>query len=259
MTDERDPERLRKKGSPLQMALLRSTRSDGLNRQQRGRILAGLGVAGGLGLGGPAVAKLAGAAAGAGKAAQGIVVATKVVSVLLAGGALAVGGLRVVRSLGPNATTKPKAAQVAPYVNETAPMQAQPLAPLSVHPVTSQALPAQVGPRRHAKLALARNNAGSQAPLAAELASVEQIRAAVEAKDGAAALRRLANHRRAFRPNALGVEVDVLQIEALALAGQREAALQAGATFLRRKDGSPYTQRVQSLLKSLQQGDASSR
>lgn len=88
--------------------------------------------------------------------------------------------------------------------------------------------------------------------LAAEAASLESIRRALDAGEAEDAIRQLRRHRRIFRLGQLLVERDRLEIEALVRAGRVNEARRRGAVFLRRHGGSVYASRVTALLEGLE-------
>jgi hypothetical protein len=85
--------------------------------------------------------------------------------------------------------------------------------------------------------------------LTAEVASLDRVRRAIRAGDGAQALRELEVHRAAFPAGVLGPEATVLRIEALLLSGQRGAAQALTEQLLQNPANAAHATRVESLLR----------
>jgi hypothetical protein len=141
------------------------------------------------------------------------------------------------------ASTTPAIAPVASPVPEPTPISAP-------EPASAPAL----APAR----ALARARANPVPPLAtppaagssvrAELASLDQARAALAAGDAPRALSLLDAYRASFPRASMTQEATVLRIEALARAGAAAAARRVGTAFLEAHPGTPYAARVRSLI-----------
>jgi len=86
------------------------------------------------------------------------------------------------------------------------------------------------------------------APLAAELALLEEAESAMRKGRSGQALARLQEHRRAFPDSALAEEAAVLHIAALFGANQGAAARTEAKRFLTRSSGSLLADRVRSML-----------
>jgi hypothetical protein len=82
----------------------------------------------------------------------------------------------------------------------------------------------------------------------AEVARLDEARAALAQGDPARALSTLEGYARRFPRGVLGPEAAVLRIEALVAAGDRPAATRAAQSFLKANPASPYAQRIESLL-----------
>jgi len=77
-----------------------------------------------------------------------------------------------------------------------------------------------------------------------ELALVESLSRAVKAGNGSLALAHSAEYKRKFPRGKLGLEAQVLHIEALALAGNRSEASRLAQGFLKRYPDSPIAARI---------------
>lgn len=77
-----------------------------------------------------------------------------------------------------------------------------------------------------------------------ELALVEALSRAVKAGNGSLALAHSADYKRRFPRGKLGLEAQVLHIEALALAGNRSEAARLAQGFLKRYPDSPIAARI---------------
>ncbi len=85
--------------------------------------------------------------------------------------------------------------------------------------------------------------------LALELAALDSAYRAMRADQPQQALRALAAYQRRFPAGTLRPEARVLRIQALARAGDRVRAQAMTRQFLRQRPSSPYTQRLQSVVK----------
>lgn len=82
--------------------------------------------------------------------------------------------------------------------------------------------------------------------LAAELAHLQQARAALDAHDPALALQHLATHAREFPDGQMREDRQLLRVEALCARGDAPAARAEATAFLRQFPDSPHQARVQS-------------
>jgi hypothetical protein len=87
-------------------------------------------------------------------------------------------------------------------------------------------------------------DAGPAASLAAEAAVLREARAALGAGQPARALALLEERDRGFPRGRLGIEAEVLHIEALALSGDAAAARARAQAFIAAHPDTPYAQRV---------------
>lgn len=83
--------------------------------------------------------------------------------------------------------------------------------------------------------------------LAEEVASLAEARRALAEGKGRAALAALAAHQTKFPKGRLGVEAEVLRIEALAASGDKRAAAEAAERFEALHPKSPYAARVRAV------------
>jgi outer membrane protein assembly factor BamD (BamD/ComL family) len=84
--------------------------------------------------------------------------------------------------------------------------------------------------------------------IGAELSTLEQARAALSAGDPARALSILDDYAARFPHASMASEATVLRIEALVRAGDASAARRVADAFLSANPGSPYGNRVRSLV-----------
>lgn len=87
-------------------------------------------------------------------------------------------------------------------------------------------------------------SAGEPTSLGEELAQLGRVEAALQAKRPGDALARLAEYRERFPRPQLGLEAEVLTIQALAQSGSQDAARTRAARFLERHPTSPLGARV---------------
>jgi hypothetical protein len=256
---EQLPKRLVDEGDPFESALLRGARAYQPDPAARAHTLAALGLASG-----------ATVAVGATAAKGGLgwllrTVTGKIVLSVIACGVI--GGTVLVAT---QYARRSERAAVAPAGSTTIALAERPKPPTSAPsatPVTpdtpitkspvvasASASASQVPP----PLATARPTAPSasssappKADLAGEAALLDRARTALGAGDPAAALAALDEHRRGFPRPMLGIEAQVLRIEALARQGNGAQAKSLGEAFLARNPDSPHAARVRSLIKDL--------
>ena len=89
--------------------------------------------------------------------------------------------------------------------------------------------------------------------VAEELALLERAQQAASQGRADEALSLVERHRREFPRGRFGVEMSVVEIEALARKGRIEDAAARGERFLERHPGSPYTRRVEAIVRSKNQ------
>jgi hypothetical protein len=259
---EQLPKRLVDEGDPFESALLRGARAYQPDPAARAHTLAALGLASG-----------ATVAVGATAAKGGLgwllrTVTGKIVLSVIACGLI--GGSVLVAT---HYARRSERAAVAPASSTTIAIAERPVTPpsapsaapiasvtsdttIATSPVvaSASASASQVPP----PLATARptdpsasSSAPSKADLAGEAALLDRARTALGAGDPAAALAALDEHRRGFPRPMLGIEAQVLRIEALARQGNGAQAKSLGEAFLARNPDSPHAARVRSLIKDL--------
>jgi TolA-binding protein len=86
------------------------------------------------------------------------------------------------------------------------------------------------------------------ASISREIAAVDQVRTLVSKGQSSAALTALGKYRKEFPRGVLRQEATLLQIEALAKAGNLAAAREIGQRFLREHPRTPHEKRVRALL-----------
>lgn len=238
-----EPPRLRDEPySALERSLLDAGRSYSASDSTRRRALAALGVAG-LATSGSAAASSLSSLTKSGLTKWGAV------AVLAGGGALAAAHyLRQAPS-----TTAASGALGAPLTAATAAVPAAappaiegaPVAPDgdAVPVVEASAIPtaAPNAPRVEAKAAQA-----APAALAAELSALDAVRGSLRAGNPSAALSALDAYSRSFPRGKLGLEAEVLRIDALAKSGQTAAARSRAEAFIKRHPDSVLASRVRS-------------
>ena len=151
------------------------------------------------------------------------------------------------------------ATPVAPVATAAAAESAAPieeLPPIDVHALASA--PNEGAP--HApRIGVRRDLANAPAPSSTsttasdpsdELQLLERAQAAAARGQGDEALALVARHRREFPRGRFGVEMSVVEIEALARAGRLDEAAAGGERFLERHPGSPYTRRVEAVVRT---------
>lgn len=133
--------------------------------------------------------------------------------------------------------------------------------PVAFHFAREQSPPIRQGPLVPPPPALADSAApsadtGTAAPSAEpaaqdvskELALLDRARKALGTGDASAALAALAKHDRRFPHGELGLEAELLRVEALEASGDNAAAAHRARAFLAAHPHSPYTARVKTLL-----------
>lgn len=231
--------------TPFEMELLLAGRRDAMAPGARQRILAGLGIGGGVIAATTVVAGVKATKAGGLLSSFGFGAA---VSTL---GAVAIWA--GVSALSPDAP-EPQEPPQAP-----APQLAQRTAPLAPAPeaIREQEEPAKAEPVAPSKRPLPPRVAASEADsLALELAAIDRARDALARGNAPLAVRLLDEYTARFPKRHLNSEATVLRIEALAKKGDREAALRLGKSFLARPGSGPYARRVRSLIREAEAGAA---
>ena len=154
----------------------------------------------------------------------------------------------------PAPATAPAPASPAPALPAPAlPAPASPTPALPAPALPAPALPAPVvSPRAHA----ASLSSSPRAPehdrsLGAERALLDQARAALARRDGAAAARVLGQHARRFPAARLAEEREVMWIQALALAGDHAQARARGERFRRDHARSAFAPVVDEVLRTI--------
>jgi hypothetical protein len=117
----------------------------------------------------------------------------------------------------------------------------------SVNPL---AAPKDAGPapRSGSSRGAAAPRSATSPALADELAALDRARTALASGDSRRALTLLEGYGRSYPRGRLQLEAEVLRIDALARAGQREAARRRAEAFLRRQPNSVLASRVRSYL-----------
>jgi hypothetical protein len=143
---------------------------------------------------------------------------------------------------------------VARPVTETAPAAAPAMVPVAPPARAAAGAPATAsGASTSPHSVAARTTAPSTMPSAgsssaAELAMLDQARAAIDHGDAGRGLSLLDAYASRFPRGVMGPEASILRIEALANKGDRAAASREGEAFLRANPTSPYAARIASLL-----------
>lgn len=143
-------------------------------------------------------------------------------------------------------------ANPAPAAVEPAPSSEEPSRGVDVHALASAPLEARA-PRASARRdpgTAAAPTATAGATTADELQLLERAQAAAARGQSDEALSLVAVHRREFPRGRFGVEMSVVEIEALARSGRVDEAAARGERFLASHPGSPYTRRVEAVVRS---------
>ncbi len=147
--------------------------------------------------------------------------------------------------------SRPSIVASAAPTNPTAGGGAGPATPASTTPeaAPSEEIPAIVGSANPAKAPVAKvKGASSTDTLAAEIAAIDAARNALRSGDAKGALTLLDAYGRDFPKGSFGLEAQVLRIEALAAAGQREKARVLAERFLATHPNSVLAPRVRAVL-----------
>ncbi len=189
-----------------------------------------------------------------------------VLSAAVFGVALRDGGTAVVETPAPQreAVTPPtvEARAEAPSAHAEEPTVAAPPS-VDVHALATAASGGRGEPRT-APRAIARKSARDATPAsttepaaatggADELALLESAQRAASQGHPDEALALVERHRREFPRGRFGVEMSVVEIEALARTGRLEDAAARGERFLERHPDSPYTRRVEAVVRAKNQ------
>jgi hypothetical protein len=157
-------------------------------------------------------------------------------------------------SIAPRAATSPEA---DPGGGAPRPSLAPSVDMSSSRPPVAAAPPPPAPSPRASSAALGATAAGSlptpegthaESSVRAELAALDQARAALSAGAPARALSILDAYASAYPRGVMAPEATVLRVEALVRAGDRPAAERVGTAFLARSPGSAYAARIRSLL-----------
>lgn len=251
----KDPERLLDHGATSEeLRLLRAglTEEPGIEGKQR------LAAALGIGMGVWSATSTASAATkAAGKGGAGTITAGTKLGVkglvVLAGG-ISLSAVALVTMLGsPDSVTESAPVHVpsaAPAPVATA--SPDPTAEVATEPSSIEAAPAPEVPkaavpsRRGA--ASTPSASADSASIAREIALVDEVRTLVARGQSSAALGAISNYRKEFPRGVLRQEATLLQIEALAKAGNLAAAREIGQRFLREHPRTPHEKRVRALI-----------
>jgi TolA-binding protein len=229
----------------LERTLLLSAKDDEVPDGAPERALTAIGVAapliahGASGAAGGAAAA-AGGAAIKGASAAGLVV-VKWLGIGLLAGAVTGGALVAVSSRHAAADRSPATHVAFTFQKQSAPAQPAPLVP----PPPETAESAAPAVEQAAPSASTQNAAPD---VSQELALLDRARKALGAGDAHGALAALAEHARRFPHGELGLEAELLHVEALLASGDGEQAASRARAFLTAHPDSPYTARVRTLL-----------
>jgi hypothetical protein len=241
-------------GSDLELTLLRSARADAPSPASRQKALLALGLAGSVGAAVTTTTAASTATTAAAKTA-GTLALFKWIGAGVVGGLLTLGAISVVSpvTMGnpqrvpqtppvwsttgvPRSPAVAPPSLLAPPAETTAPTP-PPIAPVEEAPPPKPALTAAPALARPAPTSLTQ-----------EVAALDGAREALAAGDASRTLRALDEHDRRFPGGMLGPEATVLRIEALALRGDRAAAVRLGNAFLEAHPQSPHAARLRTLL-----------
>jgi hypothetical protein len=217
---------------------LRAARAEAPSRAALERCIALVGAAGAVGL----ATSVAGAATyGAGGKAVGLLALAKWGVTGVAAGTLLMAGVEFAGrvSAPPPAPSVPAPRVIVPDIPSAKPAPAPaPPPPVAVEP----AAPQKIAPK-------GTSEATVDERLAAELLLLNDVRAAVDRRDSAAALRLLAEHDRLYPTDAqLRPEARYLRLEALALAGRRDEARNVARGILELDPRGPHAARAKEIL-----------
>jgi hypothetical protein len=227
--DERNPMSDRT-ASPLERALLEEARTYRIPSEMRGRTLAALGVASHAGIAGGVLAWLASRSL-----TTKVILALSTVTLLAA--------IPLAYLLVGGRVAAPRSGAVNPLVPPPAAPPA--LAPMVVSPSPASVPSAAVKPLSMSASANAAN-ANTAVALRVELAALDAVRSALANDDASGALSLVATYFRTFPRGRLHPEAEVLRIDALAKAGQINAARRQAHEFIKRHPNSVLTPRIRS-------------
>jgi hypothetical protein len=89
--------------------------------------------------------------------------------------------------------------------------------------------------------------AAAPSSLAEQMASIDAVRAALDAGDARAAIVALDRYERAWPSGLFALEAQVLRVEALVKLGDKPAAQRLAAKILEAQPGTPYARRIRSV------------
>lgn len=266
MTDPRPL--IENEADAFERELLRAASADAPSPGARARTLAALGIGGTIAASaaaanaatavGEASAALGTSAVAAGSTAASSAAAGGAATTASAGGTLLIAKWVGVGVFAGAVTAGTTAALTAPGASDTTGAAATTAsfdpAPRAVVPPRVRPAPpaatATIAPDESVKAKGAKPS-GSAPPLpdvAAEVRSLGKARDALERGLPHAALAALAAHEREFSGGVLAPEVELMRIDALVAAGQRERAEAAARAFIARNPKSPHAARVRTLL-----------
>lgn len=130
-------------------------------------------------------------------------------------------------------------ARATPRPPPPAPEEVQPAEPAAPAPAEQSAVRGAAAPKPGAK-----PSSSANASLQAELTALDAARAALASGNAQGALAHLDAYGRAHPRGLLGLEAEVLRIDALAKSGQHAAATQRAEAFMRRHPNSVLASRV---------------
>ncbi|WP_437807557.1 hypothetical protein [Sorangium sp. So ce1078] len=245
---------LEESDSPLERALLSAGASYQTSPETRAKTLAALGLAGAAALSASAAAPAAISAAGTAAASSSlavklgwtkILVALSTVGVLagIPAGYLAWRGQQVSEAVAVHRFGGTLAGPVERATSRPAPAPAEPAAPVDARPEEMPA-PARADSGGGAASRVAPKPSASSAALQAELSALDAARTALAGGNAQGALALLDAYSREHPRGRMGLEAEVLRIDALAKSGRLDAASQRAETFLRRHPNSVLASRV---------------
>lgn len=251
-----EPRRLLEESdNPLERALLNAGASYSTSPETRARTLAALGLAGAAALSASVAAPAALSAAGVSSTSSSLAVKlgwTKILVALSTVGMLAGIPAGYLAWRGQDASEVVAAHRfgdaLAGPVAQTAvqpPAQAPVSAPAPVEALAEETVaPALAGGSGVAATKLEPKPSGTGAALEAELGALDAARTMLASGNARGALSLLDAYSRAHPRGRLGLEAEVLRIDALAKSGRSDAASQRAAAFLRRHPNSVLASRV---------------
>ena len=238
----KDPCRLRDQDNgPLASALLRVGSSYRSSAQARARTLAALGLLGSTALSTSMASATFFAKVGWAKLTAGMVAAAVAVPVAYYAWSDEAPSEQSVPAL-------PKAAPAAQQTQETAEPAPAPTLDAEEVPPEPAAAPSTPKKSGASKRSAAAEQASASALLTAELEALDAARSALANGNAARARRLLGDYARQYPRGRLGLEAEVLRIDALARSGQKAAAQARARAFLRRRPNSVLASRVRAHL-----------